>query len=104
MSAIPATPLTPAMRAGVARFEALVEAIGEQRDDDGGDLLHAEVRELVREAVIQETTPEERSGFLIALAEYLGIVVDGAVPDAGYVAWCLERGEFTDPPAHRAPQ
>lgn len=95
MSGIPKTYLTRAGWTGVKSFELMLKEIDGCRDKDG-ELKHEEARTLVCKALVERRGADELEGFAIALAEYLGVIADGAVPDPGHIARCLKHGEFAD--------
>lgn len=96
MSGIPKTSMTRAERSGVLQFERLLLAIDKARLKDR-DIDHTRVRKLVLDTLYETThSDEERRGFAIALAEYLGVVADGFVPGPTLVTRSLKDGEFKD--------
>jgi len=67
------------MRAGISRYWALVEAI--DRAPDRGETFFLNAHKLaLRNINANPAGDEERKWFLIALAEYLALVIDSGRP------------------------
>jgi len=88
----PPVPMSRHERFGVQRFEAMLKDL-ERTCDEGNNIKREDALTLVRK-MLTELSNEDRRGFELGLTEYLCIVLEGSVPDPGYVLKILEHGEW----------